>query len=1836
VLALLALIALLLPSGARAQTPAGTPIPNTAYATYDVGVVLGIVRPSNTVVVTTAVSGTSSNLAFMRYAPGAPGATTFSVTPTACFTGGSFVAQGPPTAFGGGAIALGSVDLVVTASYHPGEPIFLRLDDPDQNRNAALVESVVVDLATPTASDAEQLELFETGVNTGVFVGYVPSAAPPSAPNDCVVAGPRGELVNGAYTDAFDATDGATSSAIFDPESLVFDGRTGQPLNGAQITLIDDATGLPATGILGDDGVSAFPATLPSGGSVTDGGGQVYTFGPGGYRFPYVPAGSYRLQVTPPGSYTFPTLFTDPEIQAIPGGPFDLGVGSRGEVFVVASAGTFELDLPLDPESEFGFISIRPSRDLVGVGEHLQYDVRVENPGASSAPLGVEVSVTLPVGFRFIPGSVRVDDAKRPDPVVSNDGRTLTWTLPPSALPEVTHIRFTTKVLPSAKPGSNEAKARATVIGGTRTHAAIAVVRVQQDLGAGKTYILGRVSAGSCDDEDFGGEALSGVRVYLEDGTYAVTDESGYYHFAGVRPGTHVVQMDVASLPAFFEPLPCPSAEGHAFAGRPFSQFTDLGAGTMWRSDFRVQLRPRRQGAVHQRLENQLVDGVIHYQLALRGSGVGVRNVRAVVMLPEGVRFVPGSVRDGGVAVPDPDVAGNVLTFRLGDLEHEDWSMDLALDGVPQNPESALLETSSVVMFETPAEKLAKTPVARTQLKGTSSAGSGMQVVETLGLREGEVWAKPIATETPDVPAPKKPAVYGKEWLEQAQPGFEWLTPEPGFAAPIASVHIAIQHVAESKLVLEQNGEPVPNFNYEGTFTNAAKTVSLSRWRGVDLVEGDNSFVVRELDAAGNELGRLEHLVHFAGPPFRAELAPELSTLVADGRTPPVIAIRLFDKDGKPGRQGQVGAYSIDPPYGPKLDESVAQLRRQAGLRPEPTTYRIGEDGVARIELMPTTVSGKANLKLQLARGAEKEIHPWLEADARDWVLVGLADGTVAHNQLSEHMEDLVPSDVDDGTDLTRGTTLFAKGRVKGSWLLTAAYDTRREANEISDPVHQAALEGGLDPNAYYTLYGDTSTQGFEAPSQRPLYLKIERKQFYALFGDYQTGLTLTELSRYSRSLNGVKTEFEDEHVEMAAFGTDTSQAFVKDEIRGDGTSGLYRLSRSNVVLNSEQVTIEIRDRFHGQQVISSEHQARYVDYNIDYAAGTIFFKRPIPSTGEGFNPVFIVAEYESDDDSEKEISGGGRGAFKLFDEAFELGASALHEGTFGRESSLYGSDLRYDLDSATRFRAEYAVTRSALSDPNSDPRGDAWLAELTRHDDALTSRMYWREQRPGFGLGQQNASETEMQQLGLDARYQWTDDFALSGQVFRQVDLASDSRRDLFEGRAERRFGPLTSYGGARWAHDLFEDGEETTTPQILGGASYTTYGNRLKLRGDSEVSLGGDESMEFPTRFLVGADFALLPELTLFGEEELALASERSTASTRVGLRTSPWQGSQMTAALGQQSQQDAGRLFTTLGVMQTYQATDALSFDFAVDNSITLDGDDASPTQISPFGSSQPVSYGLAGNAAGDDFTSLSIGTTYAKDVWAANVRAETRFGDETDKWGITAGAYRELDKGIGVAAKLELFETAGSSPSLTTGPTYTNGSSTPRSSTLYDSLAGVDSLGRLRLSAVYRPVGGRVTWLESLEFRSERLDDDTFQSRSNRIVNNMNLNVKLDRKTQVSFQYGAKYVLEKIDGSNLDGYTDVTGVEIRRDLLGSWDIGGRVALRHSWDDGSINQLYSASIGYVLMKNLWISAGYNWGGYRDRDFSRGEWTNHGPFLSFRYKFDQETVKELLDFAE
>jgi len=415
--------------------PAGTVIDNTATATFNGGTT----SPSNTVSTTTVVVRTPSTLEFLQYAPSSATAQSVPVTTTeyssSATTAGPFVPMPAPTPAGSAtAIDLSNpVPLEPVSLYHQGDPIFIRVTDLDQNLDATTAETVMVTLNVSATGDIEVLRLRETGPNTGVFTGYIQSYVDSITPS--AVNPGNGQLglqaninISSSYADPADSTDSSTNTAMVDPFGLVFDSTTGQPVNGAQVTLIDESSGLPAT-VYGDDGISTYPATVTSGGSATDSGGTVYNFAPGEYRFPFVATGNYHLQITPPASYTAPSSVPTAILQSLPGAPFVIDAqGSRGLPFNVALGPAIQVDIPIDPTNSGFFLVKDANKQVVAVGDFLQYRLNLTNNSGGIAG-GSQIVDTLPPGLRYQRGSTTLDGNPVTDPAISADGRTLTFNL---------------------------------------------------------------------------------------------------------------------------------------------------------------------------------------------------------------------------------------------------------------------------------------------------------------------------------------------------------------------------------------------------------------------------------------------------------------------------------------------------------------------------------------------------------------------------------------------------------------------------------------------------------------------------------------------------------------------------------------------------------------------------------------------------------------------------------------------------------------------------------------------------------------------------------------------------------------------------------------------------------------------------------------------------------------------------------------------------------------------------------------------------------------------------------------------------------------------------------------------------------------------------------------------------------------------------------------------------------------------------------------------------------------------------------------------------------------
>jgi hypothetical protein len=551
-------------------------------------------------------------------------------------------------------------------------------------------------------------------------------------------------------------------------------------------------------------------------------------------------------------------------------------------------------------------------------------------------------------------------------------------------------------------------------------------------------------------------------------------------------------------------------------------------------------------------------------------------------------------------------------------------------------------------------------------------------------------------------------------------------------------------------------------------------------------------------------------------------------------------------------------------------------------------------------------------------------------------------------------------------------------------------------------------------------------------------------------------------------------------------------------------------------------------------------------------------------------------------------------------------GFTYIHEGQVSGQGNNYGLDASYKILDGTNLKAEVARTDTKFG--NTANEGNAYLAELEHHSEKLDSRLYYRELGQGFGLGQQNGSESATRKAGLDAAYKISDPVTLGGEFYRQYNLAGGDIQNVAEAKAAYSAGPYNAHLGGRYASDKLGDGSVNTSQQLTMGGSWLTLNKRLTLRADHDQSIGSNNNASFPTRTTFGADFRLTEKVTLFAQQEITSGGGAKTNTTGVGMKSSLWEGGEVNTSMGRNFDENGNRMFALFGLKQTLKISDKWSVDGGLERSQTIKN-----SRSYQFNVNVPP-------ASGDnvDFTAVSVGATYTEKKWSWNNRLEVRTSDTEDKWGVVTAYVGEPKEGWGWSARCQVSDVKSAAGAKTAN-------------------------GDLRLGMVYRPLYTRWIILDRLDLIYDRqLGEATvtttadgtavtsFNTEDRRVVNNLSANFKLDDKTQVSILYGAKYVSETIDGADYRGFTDFTGVEARYDLTKKWDIGLRGSILHSWNSGQINYSSGPSVGYNIVKNSWISLGYNFTGFTDKDFSAAEYTAQGPYLRFSYKFDQNSVKD------
>lgn len=1651
-------------AGCGGQALANT-ISNTASARWTQSGV-GLSTQSNTVTFD-IVSTRSSGQASISVLPSSVGGSAASVVAGSC--GGHSLAP-----VNVDSAALGTTTGSSISSISIGEPVIFRIVLPTDTLNPAAKDTISVTLAS-MSGDSEILTLVESDIDSGVFYGALPTSAIPPLPvsGDCRLSVAPGDKV----TLDFEGPSGSGLTAhtvvdiLADPYGIVFDSEDGTPIDGARVTIVNVATGLPAR-VFADDGVTAWPSTVVTGQDVTDGAGNVWPMIHGGYRFPLMALGSYRIVVEPPAPYTAPSQLTPRQFDGLTrpdGGELAILPASFGGTVTLSSPEAIRVDIPVDrPAVAVGLTKVA-SRQVAQPGDAVLYTVTVRNTDTGRAKRGVVVTDKPSAALRLRQNTVRIDGQAAPDGTVAvaADGQTLTITLGNVAAGATRVVTYAMTVRTDAGAGQALNRVDAVDVRGL-TATASAAVRIERDNLAATMTLIGRVSLGDC-SVAAPRKGLGGVRVVLEDGSFAVTDAEGRYHFEGLTPGTHVVEAQGNSLPAGGRFVDC--ARSTRSAGSATSRFVTGQGGSLATADF-------------------------------------------AVLLPQ-ISAVAAGPAKGDDATDQSAAGADTNWLALGDGPN-----DFLFPSIDHNPR-----------------------------------------------------------------------------------------------AP--TVRVVVRHRKGQSVDLRVDGKPVDKLAFDGA-QSAPAGYAVSVWRGIPL-SGDDTVLDAQLrNADGSGAEKLTRIVHFGATPARAEVVAERSRLVADGQTRPVVAVRILDRSGRPVHAGISGPIALSAPYESAQALDAMQTRVLSGLDSAQPTWTVkGDDGIAYIELAPTMVSGGLDLTFQFTDREVKRqqvLEAWIVPGAQKWTLVGLAEGALGAKTIADNMQRSGDFDSDLG-DHAR-VAVYAKGRILGKFLTTLAYDSAKQRDE-------QRLLGGLDPKAYYTVFADGSDRRFDAASMNKLYLRIESDKVRALYGDFATGFSHSQLGRYERTVTGVKVQGRAGQVRAEGFAANVATTHRRDQIPGGGITGPYRLSSRAMVANSETVTIEARDRFRSEIVVSSTALTRFIDYDIDLLSGTITFKQPVLSRDADLNPQTIVVDYEVDTLRGGELNAGVRAEWRNGGETLRIGATAITDKGDGARTDLAALDAKLLIGTTTELRAEAAVSHASGESAKA-----AWLIEAERHDEKLDLLAYVRSLDADFGVGQASTGELGRRKFGVDANYALDETWSVGTTAWYDDSLTDTSHRDAVQLRTvwkmpstEARLA-ISRYGEAR------ADGTGGATTLIEAGATRRLLDNRLELNAAAGFSLGGsDESSYQPPRYRLGARYALTPDVRLVSDYEVAKGSftaadgtttSSDTRTLRAGLEVAPWTGARLVGTLGQQSISEQGkRAFAAYGLAQSLPVDKHLTLDASIDGNRVVGGRGyAATTSTATVGASTSTTVA-------EDFTAYTLGATWRAGRWTATARGELRDADLARRRGVTVGVIRQLGEGTVIGGI----------------GTWTNAE---------EATGTVSKVGNVALSIAHRPANDPLAFLAKIELRSDTVRDartastsDTAltvdgDAHSRRIVGSFSADWApmgrdddlLVQRTEIGFFAAARHNLDRYEGIDLAGTTVMGGMDVRIGLGERIEVGGSATVRHALAEGTTSFAFGPQLGLAPAPNTFIVFGYNVTGFRDRDFSAARATRKGASVQFRMKFDSNTL--------
>lgn len=1002
--------------------------------------------------------------------------------------------------------------------------------------------------------------------------------------------------------------------------------------------------------------------------------------------------------------------------------------------------------------------------------------------------------------------------------------------------------------------------------------------------------------------------------------------------------------------------------------------------------------------------------------------------------------------------------------------------------------------------------------------------------------------------------------------------GFVDLKDGDTLAAPQANVRV--KGMLGTTLRLTVNGEVLPESRVGQKSAVEDKQLQVWEYVGVDFRQGENEVLLELVDAFGNVRETAKLKLSAPGAPGALKLVLPEKAPPADGKTPVPVRVQVLDD------QGLVVTARTQVTL-----ESDAGRWDVEDLNPrEPGIQTFVSGGSTEFMLFPPVEPGTSRLRVTSGR-MQHQAELVFTTELRPLIVTGVIDASVDFrksdmgsfrpdrigNLVEDELDRLArPDDAGSRADIRGG--FYAKGHIGNGYVLTAAYDSQKQKD--------MELFRDIRPDEYYPIFGDGSVKGFDAQSTSPLYFRIDRERNNLLYGDFVTAEPNRDqgLGTYYRSLTGARLHLEGDGYRANVFGSRERQRQVVNELPANGTSGPYQLSFRYPQVNSERVEIVTRDRNQPSVVLETRAMTRFTDYVVDFQTGGILFRRPVQSLDANLNPVFVRVIYEVDGGGAASWIYGGDARFRVADGVY-LGGTFANEDDAQDPYRLWSANVGVDFSERTHFTAEVAG-----SNRRSLGTGTANRFELVHDGEPIALRVFTGRTDTTFD-NPTSILASGRTESGFKATWDVNEDTRLLGEALRSKDnrtggvltgyqvgveqkLADGVNLELAYRRALQKDGvaQLSSLGVPTLDLSTVRARLNAQLPNMPEAAVFLEYEQDVRDSSKRALALGGD--YQFSQRGRVYARHEVISSL---GNRYTMNGVQRNNI-TVVGVDMDYMEGAQLFSEYRVRDAISGRENEAAIGLRNAFQVTDGLRLNTTYERIVG-----------SPGGQSGQAVTGAFEYTGSPDFK--------------ATGRLEFRNQNGQDYMLRTFGAAWRVNPDMSVLLR-------------DVGDTANGGGNTRR-------------FDRTQLGLAYRPQeGGPWNGLLKLE---RRFEQDDLANALRRNVNLVSLAVNYqDQDAPLGFGafYAGKFASEDSSGVSTSTSAHMVGGRMVYELSQKWDVGVHGA-KFFDNSGGDQHTLGMEVGYLLRRDMWLSAGYNFVGFDDKDLSVENYTSQGPYLRLRFKF-------------